>query len=471
MSDNKDYWEKYFSGQAEAPNFIPDSDEPTRIISAPGEASPERAAEVSVPKPSEDSSAPSDDTSETGPKDFQVDFDFDGEYKDMPVEKPLAARRERRTGCVGGLLYGIFIICVSLIAASFLWMAAVDVLALGRGDNEVVVTLPDSAFYETTVDVTDDDGNVTGQEETQAADIDEIAQIMYDNGLIKYRSLFKLFCKFSHADTKIGPGTYTLNTKYDYRALITGTTPGSGQFVEVLVTIPEGYTLKQIFAHLEEEQVCTADELWDAAANHTFEDDYSFLSDIPDVGNQYRLEGFLFPDTYYFYMDDDPVRVIEKFLDNFETKFGQLYIDRANEMGYSIRDIIIIASMIEREASSYEGERDLIASVIYNRINSSSFTYLQIDATILYGMAINGDEDLELSVSYDSPYNTYLHEGLPPGPIANPGEASIRGALYPESTDYYYYALNKGDGTTTWHEFFSSYDSFINFVNSDDYGG
>lgn len=470
MSDNKDFWEKYFSGQSDAPDYLPDEDEQTKVIPTAGGAPSDTPQ--NPPVPSSPPAAPSvpDDTSETGPQDFQVDFDFDGEYKDMPVEKPLAPRREKRTGCVGGLLYGVFIICISLIAASFLWMAAVDVLALGRGDSEVVVTLPDSAFHDGTVDETDENGNVT-QKEAQIADIDEIAQIMYDNGLIKYRGLFKLFCKFSHADTKVGPGTYTLNTKYDYRALITGTTPGSGQFVEVLVTIPEGYTLKQIFAHLEEEQVCTADELWDAAANHAFEGDYSFLSDIPAAGDQYRLEGFLFPDTYYFYMDDDPVRVIEKFLDNFETKFGQLYIDRAAEMGYSIRDIITIASMIEREASSYEGERDLIASVIYNRINSSSFPCLQIDATIIYGMARNGDEDLALSTSYDSPYNTYQHEGLPPGPISNPGEASIRGALYPESTSYYYYALHKGDGTSTWHEFFSSYDAFVNFVNSDNYGG
>lgn len=470
MSDNKDFWEKYFSGQSDTPDFLPDEDEQTKIIPTTAGTPSDQPQKPTVQNsPPTDAPLP-DDASETGPQDFQVDFDFDGEYKDMPVEKPLAPRREKRTGCVGGLLYGVFIICISLIAASLLWMAAVDVLALGRGDSEVIVTLPDSAFHNGTVDVTDESGNTT-QKEAQIADIDEIAQIMYDNGLIKYRGLFKLFCKFSHADTKVGPGTYTLNTKYDYRALITGTTPGSGQFVEVLVTIPEGYTLKQIFAHLEEEQVCTADELWDAAANHAFEGDYSFLSDIPAAGDQYRLEGFLFPDTYYFYMDDDPVRVIEKFLDNFETKFGQLYIDRAAEMGYSIRDIITIASMIEREASSYEGERDNIASVIYNRINSSSFPCLQIDATIIYGMARNGDEDLALSTNYDSPYNTYQHEGLPPGPISNPGEASIRGALYPESTSYYYYALHKGDGTSTWHEFFSSYDAFERFVNSDDYGG
>ena len=123
--------------------------------------------------------------------------------------------------------------------------------------------------------------------------------------------------------------------------------------------------------------------------------------------------------------------------------------------------------MIERESSSYEGERDVIASVIFNRINSSDFPYLQIDATIIYGMARNDDEDKDLTTSYDSPYNSYTNKGLPPGPISNPGEAAIRGALYPEDSNYYYYALHK-DG---YHEFFRYYDSFLSFINSEDFGG
>ena len=106
------------------------------------------------------------------------------------------------------------------------------------------------------------------------------------------------------------------------------------------MTIPEGYTLQRIFAHLEEEKVCTQAELWDAAANYAFEAEYTFLEGIPAAGDQYRLEGFMFPDTYTFYMGDDPVRVISKFLDNFDLKFGETYIQRAAELNYSVRDII-----------------------------------------------------------------------------------------------------------------------------------
>ena len=473
MSDNNDFWSEFFKSE----NEDPDTSDATKIV--PEITEDPLPQEFQTPQKE---SADNDDATkffdnfghdpeDTGPKAFKVNFDFDDAYKDVKTPKPLARRKERRSGCVGGILYGVFIICISLILGSFLWMAAVDVLALGKPDSEIILTIPEDAFVEGKVDVEDEDGNVIGEKDAMLADIDQISEIMYDNGLIRYKWLFKLFCKFSHASTKIGEGTYTLNTKFDYRALVYGTTPGSAKLVEVSVMIPEGYTMKQIFAKLEENEVCTQDELWEAAKTYSFENDYKFLSNLPPKGDQYRLEGYLFPDTYYFYMNDDPVRVIKKFLANFENKFGEMYIDRAAELGYSMHDIVIIASMIEREASSHEGERDMIASVIYNRINSSNFYCLQIDATILYGMDRNGDAGEKLSTEYDSPYNTYQNGGLPPGPIANPGEASIRGALYPESSSYYYYALHKDEGAGTWHEFFTNYDSFLNFVNSDSYGG
>ena len=418
----------------------------------------------------ENGEIPRDDPDDTGPKDFRVDFDFEGKYRNASDPMPLSVRREKKTGLVGGLMYGIFVICLGLIFGCLLWLGAQDVLALGHKDSEVTVSIPASAFKEVTEEITDEEGNIT-PETRNVCDLDTLADIMFDNGLIKYKQLFKLYCRFSHADRKVGAGSYTLNTKYDYRAIVYASMPGSETRVEVSVTIPEGYTLKKIFALLEEKEVCSAEKLWETAASYDFESEYDFLTDIPSKGDQYRLEGFLFPDTYFFYTEDNPVRVIEKFLDNFGNKFNDVYRERAAERGYDLRDVVIIASMIEREASSHEGERDQIASVIYNRISSSNFPFLQVDATIVYGMARNGDEDKKLDTAYESPYNTYLHEGLPPGPICNPGEASLRAALYPESTNYYYYALNKGDGTTTWHEFFTNYDSFLAFVNSDAYGG
>ena len=227
------------------------------------------------------------------------------------------------------------------------------------------------------------------------------------------------------------------------------------------VAIPEGYTLIQIFDLLDEKGVCSKDDLWEAAANYDFE--YDFL-DRTTLGDKLRLEGYLFPDTYRFYLDDTPARVIEKFLSNFKNKFADEFAVRAEEMGYSTREILIIASLIEREAA-YDAERDAIASVIHNRLESDDFPFINIDASIYYGMALNGDSRDAFSTEYDSPYNTYTHTGLPPGPICNPGLQSIRGALYPQETDYYYYALSVDGG----HRFFTYYNSFLEFLNSDEY--
>jgi UPF0755 protein len=369
--------------------------------------------------------------------DFNVDFDFDGEYRDLPDDRPVRPRREKRSGCLGGIIYAVFIICVCLLLASLAWLAATDVLGLGNEDEKVQVTIP------------------------QDFTIDEVADILHKNGLIKYEFLFKLYADFSEAEKKITTGTFWLNKNYDYRALVNGMNVRGGKRVEIDVVIPEGYTLKQIFELFEVNGVCTEKELWDAAANYDFK--YSFL-DADTLGDSHRLEGYLFPDTYRFFVGDNPSRAIEKMLKRFNEKFTPEYITRAAELGYSVRDIITIASMIEKEAGNDDTDRDLIASVIYNRLGSNSLKRLQIDATIYYAIAETGEA---FSTDIDSPYNTYVVEGLPAGPISNPGVNAIRAALYPVTSKYYYYAANK-NGT---HNFFKDFESHQAFVNSDEYGG
>ena len=373
---------------------------------------------------------------DTGPEGFKVKFDFEGEYTDMPEERPLRWRRERRTGCVGGILYAAFIICISILLASLAWLAASDVLGFGAVDEEVNMTI--------TADFT----------------IDDIADLLYDAGLIRYKFLFKIYAGYSSAEEKITAGAYVLNKNFDYRALVHGMTTRGGARVETTVQIPEGYTLLQVFALLEEKQVCDADKLWNSAQWYNYKQ--SFLPRIPR-GIKLRLEGYLFPDTYNFYVGSTPEQAISKMLNEFDNKFTEQFTERAEALGYSIHEIITIASMIEREAGTDE-ERPHIASVIYNRLNSKDFPLLQIDATIYYAIAGTGRP---FSTDIDSPYNTYIHEGLPPGPIANPGLASIRAALYPVSSKDYYYALNKSGS----HDFFDTYAKQQAFVQSDEYGG
>ncbi|MBR4232681.1 MAG: endolytic transglycosylase MltG [Oscillospiraceae bacterium] len=456
MADNKDFWKDllgdeydeklYDSVTPEVPAETPPSPSVPARSPAPGDepqfvefnfSAPNSTGDAGPAKSGDTSDFQYQDNSDTGKPDFEVDFDFDGEYRDVPTDRPLKVRRQRRTGCLGGILYAVFIICVSLVLAALLWMAAADVLALGKPEGERTITVPDGA------------------------DVEEITDILSENGMIKYKRLFKLYCKFSDSAKEMAGGTYTLNTNYDYRALVIGLIPGTGKRVEVDVAIPEGYNLFQIFDLLDEEGVCGKDDLWDTAANYDF--DYAFL-DKSTLGDKLRLEGYLFPDTYRFYLDDNPTHVIDKFLSNFKNKFTDEYAARAEEMGYTMRDILTIASLIEREAA-FDAERDAIASVIHNRLNSANFPFINIDASIYYGITVNGDTRDAFSTEYDSPYNTYTHTGLPPGPICNPGIQSIRGALYPQETDYYYYALSVEGG----HRFFSYYESFLDFLNSEEY--
>jgi UPF0755 protein len=237
-------------------------------------------------------------------------------------------------------------------------------------------------------------------------------------------------------------------------------TPRAGVRVETTVTIPEGFTLAQIFELLEREEVAPAADLWEAATNHHF--DFHFL-DRSTLGDRLRLEGFLFPETYNFFKGSTPVQAISRMLREFNRRFSEEFVERAYDMGYTIHEIVTIASMIEREAGNDE-ERPRIAAVIYNRLYSPSFPFLQIDATIVYAIAGTG---IPFSTRVDTPFNTYTHEGLPPGPIANPGLASIRAALFPASTNEFFYALNNY-GT---HNFFTNYNDHRNFVNSPAFGG
>lgn len=391
---------------------------------------------------------------------FEVDYDFDSEYQDVD-EKIIKRGTTKRTGCLGGILMFLMIISISLILACLGWMAATDVLGLGNEEGVVEITLPRDVFYDKEVEEENEDGTKTVSI-VSAANIDDVAEILKNEGLIKYEWLFKLYSRFSNADIKVKPGTYQLNLNYDYRAIVNGMTSSGGTLVEVRVTIPEGYTTLDIVNILVENGVCGEEELLDALANYEF--DYDFLDGL-ETGDPRRLEGYLFPDTYDFYVGDTPSRVIGKFLTNFETKWTEEMSEKAANLGYSMYDVLKVASMIEKEAGA-DSERDTIASVIYNRLENpdkqGTNGMLQIDATIYY--AIEGTDEA-FSTGIDSPYNTYMYAGLTPTPIANPGIASINAALEPEETDYYFYALST-DGV---HRFFENYDEFVAFINSDEF--
>ena len=380
-------------------------------------------------------------------EDFRESVDEEGIFTAPQGETPIPtrerpARKGRPKRKKGEFLFGLPQIVVTIVwlalivitgvtLGRMLWVSAADVLAFGREDRQVTVTI-----YE-------------------ADTIDDIAEKLHTSGLIKYPGLFKLYASFAVDEGEIDPGIWDLNTRYDYHALVNMMSASSTRKVVEALMIPEGYTCRQIFQLLEENKVCTAVDIANYAASGELKE-YWFLDGVIR-GDAYCLEGFLFPDTYDFYENSSPKEVLEKMLDNFSYRFTeemkqQLNLLNGNVTGnsFTLRDVVIVASMIEKETASYD-ESPKIASVIYNRLFNWGGTpaYLNIDASIVY--ALEGKTDLTTEdLRIEHPYNTYTNIGLTPGPISNPGLASIKAALNPAETNYYYYVLNPSTG---YHQF------------------
>jgi len=374
----------------------------------------------------------------------------------MSEEKRPAPRKKKKkqrsytSRLAGSVLYTLLVIAAAFILATLGWSWATDLLALNKEYTSTIVTVPVS--YVGQKEVTDEEGNTYTVAST---DIQLITDQLAREGLIEYKFLFRLYAWFSNADRKIVAGTYELNTSMDYRALVVNMGPSSATRQTIDVTIPEGYTVEQIFQLLENKGVSTVDKLKDMAANWNYK--WSFLQEIP-LGDYRRLEGYLFPDTYTFYLGEDPKYVLNKMLLRFDQQMYEYYDQFTEESDYSLHDIVIIASLIEKETDGTDYRT--IASVIYNRLNNPAAEtagFLQIDAALTY---INGGRvPTAADKQLDSPYNTYLYKGLTPSPITNPGMASLYAALDPENTRYYYYALNPATGL---HEFSRTYDEHMN---------
>ena len=374
-------------------------------------------------------------------------------------EKPTPARlrkREQKSGCLGGIMYFTFILCLSVSLAFFAWMAASDVMALNKRDFTATVTLPTSAFTPETVTVTLENGEEIEKTITHA-DVAYVGRALKQAGLVQYDWLFELFCRLSHSDTRFDPGEYELRSSYDYRALVQNMRAGAGGIGTVDVTIPEGFTMMDVFKRLEENKVASLEAFLQAASDYSFK--YSFVEEAGYAGAG-RLEGYLFPDTYQFYVNMEASSAINKLLNNFYLKYNADMISQTEKMGYSVKEIVTIASIIEKEAY-FDDDRAFVASVIYNRLNAGMS--LGMDSTILYLYQDHDGAPTAEMLADDSPYNTHKTLGLPPTPICNPGMASLLAALNPEESGYYYFYSDEDTGRLN---FFYSYDEFSYFAST-----
>ncbi len=263
----------------------------------------------------------------------------------------------------------------------------------------------------------------------------DVSEILDNAGLLKSRGSFIYHLKKQEIADQIKAGKYEFSKSMDVATIAKKITEGDVFIDTVEVLIPEGFEFRMIVDRLVETMNIDRARFMDLAANYNFE--YRFLDGLID--SKYRLEGFLFPATYEFERSADELEILTAMLDKFDSEFKPEYYDRAAELGMSISEVITMASIIEREGASLE-EFPKISGVFYNRIADSM--NFQSCATVQYVLEERKEQLLNSDIEIDSPYNTYINPGLPPGPIASPGLAAIDAALYPEDHDYYYFVVS-----------------------------
>ena len=299
--------------------------------------------------------------------------------------------------------------------------------------------------------------------------LSDVANKLKDAGLINYKGVFKLTSGLFKYKSYVEPGSYDLNSDMDYRALIRNMHDWDADSKEsqglVDITIPEGYTVREIIDLLAQNGVATVEELEDACANFEFAD-YDFL-DSDQLGSIDRMEGFLFPTTYEFDKNKSAVYAVDTMLTMFKSQISQQMLADIEASPYTLREIVTMASLIEKESIGDDTERKNISSVIHNRLENPNSEKggraLQLCSSINYIMKHDGVKTFDTEI--DSPYNTYINPGLTPSPICNPGLSAIKAAIYPADTNYYFFAL----GTDKKSHFFTDYNEHLKFINSSEY--
>ena len=396
-------------------------------------------------KEPEEAAAPID-ISEFEPDFFTEEQETEEEQAEPETAAPPRKGRPKRESGYGFLgiphiistvIWLVLIVAIGVSLGRTLWVCCADLMAFGKEDRTVSIT------------VTEDD------------DLDSIAEKLGKADLVRYPNLFKFFAKVTDKADNIGVGTFTLNSQLDYNAMINAMYDYGPEQQVVTLMFPEGYNCAQIFKLLEENGVCTAKALEEYCMQGELKD-YWFLEGV-SRDFKYCLEGYLAPDTYKFYVDDSPRRVLEKFLDEFDQRFTDLmkedfeqikqtYANRLKNKGYSdayiqehtltVHDVVTLASIIQKETAS-DAESYDIASTFYNRLVANM--QLGADATVYYAI---GDYFWETEVltqahlDTDSPYNTRKNSGIPPRAICNMGVHALYAALEPNDTGYYYFVYD-----------------------------
>lgn len=341
-------------------------------------------------------------------------------------------QKRRKKRHLTGFAKGCIVVVIALI---------IGLLSFGFMNRLMNPPAEELELSDTTVSVTIPEG----------AGTEDIAKILKENDLIGSVFGFKLTSKLEGFDGTYKQGTYSIDTGMTKRQIME--LLQSGKVANDLkLTVPEGYTVKQIAERAAEVGICTAEEFISEVNNGTF--DYEFLKDLPE--REYRLEGYLFPDTYFLAESMTAHDVIDLMLKRFEQMYTEEYQSAVASSGHTLDEIVTLASMVEKEIKLPE-ERATAAGVMYNRLRDG--ITLGIDATVLYAVGKTSGELTQDDLNIDSPYNTRKNYGLPLGPISNPGEASFKAALYPEEHNYLYYVVEAVGKDN--HVYCETYDEFL----------
>ena len=299
--------------------------------------------------------------------------------------------------------------------------------------------------------------NVTGEVSitiNEGDSLDTIGTTLMDNEVIKSKQMFILFSRIKGDSADFKSGTFVINRPISLENLNKQLKEIPSVDQGIKITIPEGYSISQISKLFADKGLMNKDTFLSIAEKGDF--NYPFLKFAKPDDVKYKLEGFLFPDTYYFDKSEFPKSMFEKMLDRFDEVAGTKLMSKSQSMNMTPLELVTMASVIEKEAVK-SNERLVIAGVFYNRINEGM--KLESCSTVQFAL---GKEEYKPVVTLEdikinSPYNTYMYEDLPPGPIASPGKESLKAAFNPETTEYLYFVA-KGDGS---HVFNTNYEEHV----------
>lgn len=322
------------------------------------------------------------------------------------------------------MIFGCCLI-VSIVLACCAISCVNDVLAINRdGEETIEVVLPNDA------------------------DTSDAIRVLDKAGLIKNSIFCNVFAKLMGVkDDNYLPGIYYFTDDMGIEKMLNRFKTSSTRGALISITIPEGYTVDQIFQRLEKNNICTAESLYRVLETVDFGNEYDFIAKIDNPDDRYCiLEGYMFPATYEFEQGTEPASVIRKFLDAFKSRWSEEFAAKATELGMSMDEIITIASIVEKEGNG-KGQFLQISSVLHNRLNRSGlYPTLDCNSTKDYvkntvSKRANPSELNKFVVSY----NTYEVPGLTPSAICNPGLDAIEAALYPTPTKYYFFRHDKNN--------------------------